>query len=103
MFSWFGSNNKWKKLPPPNTTAIRQELMSIGQSIWFCTDYDQGEKGIVEFNTTTNKYSIIPYPKHLGAIKWHSCCNNKHLIYIVNGLKGDLITFNTKTKQFKRL
>ena len=70
------------------------------QSIWFCTDSDGGEKGIVEYSTITRKYKFKKYPKDLGPIAGHSCCNHQHLIYIVNGKHNNLLIFNTKTRQF---
>ena len=94
------SDNRWNKLLPPQTAHISQTLMSIGESIWFCTDCDKGEKGIVQYDINTKKYETTPYPNNLGEIGFHSCCNDEHLIYIVNGKYGNLIIFNTQTKQF---
>eukprot|EP01084_Bolivina_argentea_P236207 397233_1 len=92
--------NKWNKLSPPVTSNIRQKLMNIGESIWYCTDYDTGKEGIVEYDTINHKFNVIQYSQDVGYICNHSCCNDGHLIYIVDGHKGNLVMFNTKSKQF---
>eukprot|EP01084_Bolivina_argentea_P239594 402669_1 len=72
----------------------------MGDYIWYSTSYRVGEKGMVEYDTKSNKVvSNIPYPHDIQP--WcQSVCRYQNNIYIVNGWKGQIITFNTQTKQF---
>ena len=94
------SFNVWNELPASKTSKIGQKLMSIGESIWFCTDSNYGECGIVEYDIINHKFNVIKYPQNIEWISNHSCCTDQHSIYIVDGNNGNLIIFNTKIKQF---
>lgn len=86
---------------PPKTTYIRPKLMNIYGSIWYCTRDNKGEKGIVEFDTNTNTIvNIISYSSNLLPLKEFSCCHKQYIIYIIDGLCGKLIIFDTKSRQF---
>lgn len=65
-------------------------MTNIGESIWFCTGYNEGGKVIAEYNTIKCKCNVTAYPQDLGIIYGYSCCNDQSMIYIVNELKGEL-------------
>eukprot|EP01083_Nonionella_stella_P135987 413631_1 len=76
------------------TVRIRPEMIEIGDSIWWSTDYDKGEQGMVEYNPLTDTIrNVIKYPLEI-APAYHSCCKHKNVIYIVDGRNGQIILFD---------
>ncbi len=92
----------WKERVAHSTKYIRYNLILIGESIWYSTDYNEGVKGMGEYCIKTNKIiSKVPYPNDIKP-GYHSCCSYNNQIYIVDGENGQIILFNPFTKQFKK-
>eukprot|EP01083_Nonionella_stella_P273759 928928_1 len=93
--------SSWKELTPGKTGCIRPQVIQMEDCIWWSTDYDSGEQGMVQYDIQSDKIiSVIKYPKNIKPSS-HSCCKYKNEIYIVNGENGQIITFNTQNKLFK--
>ena len=92
----------WNELSPHQTPAIAKQPISINSSIWYSTRCYAGEKGMVQYNNTTNKIeNIIKYPHDIKPAG-HSCCIHKNKIYIINGWKGEIILFEPATGKFTK-
>eukprot|EP01083_Nonionella_stella_P158145 514351_1 len=91
----------WKELTPGKTQCIRPQFIPMEDCIWWSTDYNQGEQGMVQYDIQSDKIiSVVKYPNNIKP-KWHSCCEYKNEIYIVDGENGQIIAFNTQNKQFQ--
>eukprot|EP01084_Bolivina_argentea_P224534 379656_1 len=93
---------EWKPLAAHQTARIRSALIKICDSIWYSTHYNasQGENGMVEYCTKTNKIvNTIKYTNNSKPIG-HSCCEYKNKIYIVDGYAGKIIVFDPLKKTF---
>eukprot|EP01083_Nonionella_stella_P158144 514350_1 len=91
----------WKELTPAKTKYVRPQLVQMEDCIWWSTDYHQGEQGMVQYDIQLDKIiSVVKYPNNIKP-KWHSCCEYKNEIYIVDGKNGQIIAFNTQNKQFQ--
>ena len=86
-----------------HTNVIRNQLIQIGDSIWYSTDYHDSEQGMVQYCLNTNKTKqIIKYSSYYINPQYHSVCSYKDTIYIINGdggYDGDIIAFNPSSKQ----
>eukprot|EP01083_Nonionella_stella_P005487 15853_1 len=91
----------WKELTPGKTGAIQPQIIQMEDCIWWSTDYDSGEQGMVQYDSKLDKIrSVVTYPQNIKP-KGHSCCKYENEIYIVDGVNGQIITFNAQSKQFK--
>ena len=84
--------------------VIKNDPIQIQDSIWYSTDYDEGEKGMIEFCLKTNKTkSIVKYPEHIKP-KIHSMCKCNNKIYLIDNTNswsdGQIIEFDPTIKQF---
>eukprot|EP01083_Nonionella_stella_P154936 499814_1 len=95
-------SKEWKQLENPKTTKIRPESISIGNSIWWSTDYNEGERGMVEFDIKSNKIiSTTPYPNDITP-EFHCLCECGNIIYIVDGyLNNKIYSFDPKRIRFE--
>eukprot|EP01083_Nonionella_stella_P127752 387015_1 len=101
MFSWFNFNSPWKELTPAKTLYIRPQFIQMEDCIWWSTDHHQGEQGMVQYDIQSDKIiSVVKYPQNIKPYN-HSCCKYQNEIYIVDGMNGQIISFNTQNKQFK--
>eukprot|EP01083_Nonionella_stella_P211970 765913_1 len=92
----------WKELTPAKTDSVRPQLIQMEDCFWWSTDYDEGEQAMVQYDIQSDKIiSVIKYPNNIKP-SCHSCCQYKNEIYIVDGENGQIITFNTQNKQFKK-
>eukprot|EP01083_Nonionella_stella_P094979 266594_1 len=92
--------SQWQHLMPHETPRISYNLVNIGDKIWYSTDYQKGEKGMVEYCPKTNKVvRTVKYSEHM-YLKGHSICRYRGSIYIVDGRKGNIILFNPSTQTF---
>ena len=57
--------NIWKIYPRPKTCYIRNNLVQINDSFWYSTDYNEGERGMVEYclNSMSIK-QVAKYPQN---------------------------------------
>eukprot|EP01084_Bolivina_argentea_P065102 118693_1 len=56
---------------------------------------------MVEYCIKTNKIKqIIQYPEDIQPTG-HTICAYRNIIYIIDGINGNIISFNISTKQFK--
>ena len=93
---------RWKVLRPHKTPWIAHQLILINSSIWYSTDYDKGERGMVEYNCNTNQIQqIIQYPHSIKPVS-HSCCAKGNNIYIIDGKNGEIISFNITNTTFTK-
>eukprot|EP01083_Nonionella_stella_P273761 928930_1 len=93
--------SSWKELTPTKTKWIQPQLIQMGDCIWWSTQYDEGEQGMVQYDIQSDKIiSVVKYPNNIKPDR-HSCCQYKHEIYIVDGMNGQIISFNTQNKQFQ--
>eukprot|EP01083_Nonionella_stella_P103776 296718_1 len=91
----------WKELTPAKTVFVVPELIQMEDCIWWSTYYNKGERGMVQYDLQSDKIiSVVEYPKNIKPYN-HSCCKYKNEIYIVDGENGQIISFNTRNKQFK--
>eukprot|EP01083_Nonionella_stella_P082000 226220_1 len=91
----------WKELKAGKTGYIRPQPIQMDDCIWWSTDYDKGEQGMVQYDIKLDKIiSVAKYPQNIKP-EYHSCCKYKNEIYIVDGENGQIISFNTQNKQFK--
>eukprot|EP01084_Bolivina_argentea_P056980 104187_1 len=93
------SSTNWNDHPHCQALIIAQ-IANVGDSLWVSTNYDQGEKGMVEYCTKTNKIiQIVKYTHNIQPID-HSVCQHENNIYIIDGVNSQIILFNPFTKQF---
>eukprot|EP01083_Nonionella_stella_P118333 353256_1 len=91
----------WKELKAGKTGNIRPQPIQMEDCIWWSTDYDSGERGMVQYDIQSDKIiSVVKYPNNIKP-KWHSCCKYKNEIYIVDGQNGQIIAFNTQNNRFQ--
>ena len=95
-------DNQWKELASHQTPWIRDKIIKIKgtSTFWYSTDYNEGERGMVEYNYKSNTISTIAkYPHHIQP-EHHSCCKYKNNIYIIDGVNGEIILFKPSIKSF---
>eukprot|EP01083_Nonionella_stella_P058530 153251_1 len=91
----------WKELTPGKTGWIRPQLITMEDCIWWSTNYNSGERGMVQYDIQSDKIiSVIKYPNNIKP-EYHSCCKYKNEIYIVDGQNGQIIAFNTQNNRFQ--
>eukprot|EP01083_Nonionella_stella_P190151 704383_1 len=104
----------WKEVPPPKTAKQtyyirpqpRPQPIQMEECIWWSTDYlkfyeEEQRSGMVQYDIQSGKIiSVVKYPKNIEP-EYHSCCQYKNEIYIVDGENGQIIAFNTQNKQFQ--
>eukprot|EP01083_Nonionella_stella_P092431 258785_1 len=91
----------WKELKAGKTGCIQPQPIQMDDCIWWSTEYDEGEQGMVQYDIQSDKIiSVVKYPNNIKP-PCHSCCQYKNEIYIVDGKNGQIITFNTQNKQFQ--
>ena len=95
---------KWNSHTAALTHEIREQMIHIGQSLWYSTDYERGERGIVEYDTVSDQIKqIIKYPNNIKP-RGHSLCESNGNIYIIDGCENEqIISFNPETKQFTQM
>ena len=82
-------------------------MVTIGDSLWYSIahkSHSDGENGMVQFCTKTNKIiQIVEYP-HNDTIKpcRQFCCKHKEKIYLIDGEHGEIILFDPSTKEFTK-
>eukprot|EP01084_Bolivina_argentea_P070674 128510_1 len=92
----------FKTLQAAETCWIYPDVIHIGNSLWYSTAHNAGEKGMVEYSIQYNRIiQIVKYPCTIQP-DYHSLCKhaNSNLIYIVDGFEGTITSFNPFTKQF---
>eukprot|EP01083_Nonionella_stella_P181423 649899_1 len=93
--------SSWKERSAGKTEDIQPQLIPMEDCIWWSTDYNQGEQGMVQYDIQSDKIiSVVKYPNTIKP-ECHSCCKYKNEIYIVDGENGQIISFNTQNKQFQ--
>eukprot|EP01083_Nonionella_stella_P162729 534447_1 len=93
--------SSWKELKAAKTVDIQPQLIQVEDCIWWSTDYDSGERGMVQYDIQSDKIIlVVKYPNNINPMG-HSCCKYKNEIYIVDGNNGQIIAFNTQNNQFK--
>ena len=96
---------KWNPHESHQNPSIRQNVISIGQFIWYSIahkSHSEGENGMVQFCTKKNKIiQIIEYPDNIKPCR-HYCCKYNHQIYIIDGEHGEIILFDTITLKFTK-
>ena len=96
------SDHGWNTHWIPHTSYIRNNAVQIENSIWYSTDYDEGEKGMVEYCLITNQTKqVVKYKNHNIKPDRHCICKHKDKIYIIDGHKnGEIIEFDPDRKAF---
>eukprot|EP01084_Bolivina_argentea_P063277 115588_1 len=89
----------WNNLPIPGSCLFQPKLMMIDNFIWIATNYDDAEGGLIKYCPKSNTMKIIKYPQSLRP-KWHSATQYGSSIYIVNGVDGYIMEYNTITQTF---
>ena len=91
----------WKTLKRQASPYVRA-IIHIGDFIWYSTDYDEGERAMVQYCIKTNTIQdICKYPQDMTPM-FHSCCLFNDMIYIIDGQHGEIISFNPSTKTFAK-
>eukprot|EP01084_Bolivina_argentea_P288353 494890_1 len=91
----------WNELQASSTCCIRPNIICNGTSIWLSTDYDEGERGMIEYDTKSHRIiSVTKYPKDIQP-DIHSLCLYNNLIYIIDGEHGKIYTFDPVQKRFQ--
>ncbi len=74
------ATTNWNDLPHCQTPCVRHQIANVGDSLWISTDYNEGEKGMVEYSTKTNKIiQIVKYPKSIKPLG-HSLCQHENIL-----------------------
>ena len=95
LFPSLDNSHCWTTHEAPRTVKLRWNPVSIGTSIWYSTDYNAGERGMVEFCTKSNKTKrIVPYPPNIEPYDHALCLYQQTKIIIVDGVNGKLILFD---------
>eukprot|EP01083_Nonionella_stella_P204541 745580_1 len=98
LFRKFATSSNWNELLAHQTAATYEQIINIGDSLWYSTSYKYGEKGMVEYCIKTNKIKqIIKYPKNIQPTG-HTVCEYRNIIYIIDGENGNIISFDVSTK-----
>ena len=112
------AKSSWNKLLSHQTLCIRDKIIYMDKTstFWYSTDFEEGERGMVEYNIKTNTMqNIIKYPQNNSSgsstpiikPKFHCLCAYKDLIYIIDAAgsfsEPSIISFNPTTKTFKKL
>ena len=94
---------RWKGHRKLSSQDITNNVVQIGNFIWYSTRYDKGEQGIVKYCPKTDKVKgVYRYPAFIRATH-HSVCLYKDLIYIIDGHNScEIIEFNPSTKIFTK-
>ena len=101
IMSFKADGNEWTTLQTIKARCPSWNPLCFGSSIWISTDYDDGEKGMVEYDCTTNTIKqVVSYPNGV-APSYHTVCKYKDdTIVIADGYRGVVVTFNVNTKSF---
>ena len=95
------ANPKWKIHSKPATILIANRLIQIHDSIWYSTNYMNGEQGMVEYCLKSNTTKqIVKYPSDIKPVR-HALCRYQNKIYIIDQTAG-IIEFDPSTKQFNK-
>eukprot|EP01083_Nonionella_stella_P318959 1168246_1 len=90
----------WKGLLSHKTCAIGRPI-SIGSSIWYSTYHNKGENGMIQYDITKDSVTdTVPYAQDRPHD--HDCCQYKNVIFMVEGTKAHLMSFNSAQKQFEK-
>ena len=90
----------WNIHPDPEDHYIPNRLIQIKDSIWYSTDFDKGEKGMASYCMPADWRScVIEYYKHIKPAH-HSICRYKDLIYIIDGVKGEISAFDPSKNRY---
>ena len=96
------SATKWNKGSHTPGNNTRQNLIVIGDSLWYSSDHGQDNKGMAEFSIKSKQIiQIIPYPSDIQP-KNHCCVLVKSIIYIIDGKNGSIIAFNPNSKSYTK-
>ena len=92
----------WKERTAAKTIWLHDRLVLINNSIWYSTQYDYGEKGMVPYNYKTDKKAQIVKYGYYSSIKPknHCCCSHNDIIYIIDSLDRKIISFDPKEGKF---
>ena len=92
------TDSPWTPFGDLQTSEIRPNLVKINSSIWMSTDYNDGEQGMIEFDTGFNQIVwVVKYPKALRCVG-HSLCVHNEIIYIIDGYNGEIWSFDPTAK-----
>ena len=100
------NQTKWnQESHNPGVFAARR-LVVIGDSIWYSSlpksVYDKAENGMTEYGTNSKQIiQTIPYPSNIKPIN-HCCCQYRNQIYLIDGIQGEIILFDTKKKSYSK-
>ncbi len=114
MFSWLTGKDenerkersKWKEAINDGGGYIRDRVINIGSTIVYSTDYNKGQRGIVEYDMKTKKImNVTKYGNNpcVQGLEYHSMCKCGENIYIIDGCEGQIIEFDLQKKAFKKV
>ena len=84
---------KWKER--------NDRILNIGDCLWYATEFNEGEKGLVKYCATDDSMTVYKYPSNVTPFR-HCCCLLNDIIYIINGRNhGAIISFDLLTKVSK--
>ena len=93
--------NKWTTLPSLQSQFPYWNPICSGQSLWITTYYNDGERGMAQFDCTSNAMKQpIGYPQDFQPTGHSMCGINDNTIMVVDGVNGEMRTFNVKNKKF---
>eukprot|EP01084_Bolivina_argentea_P036735 67925_1 len=99
-------NSKWREHTSFGGCRINYNLINIGDSIWYSTNYDEGEKGMGEYCIKTDSIvSKVKYPDKT-YLSGHSVCEYNGNIYIIDGrtsCRAKIMLFSPSTKTFQTM
>eukprot|EP01084_Bolivina_argentea_P036736 67927_1 len=99
------SDSKWREHTSFGTCSINYNLINIGDSIWYSTNCNKGQKGMVEYCIKTDSIvSKVKYPDKTYLLD-HSICEYNGNMYIIDGRtrKANIMLFSPSTKTFQTM
>lgn len=93
--------NSWNILPSPKGKFTLWSPVRIGTCIWRSTQFNDGEKGMVQFCCVTDTIqSVADYPEGFRPFQHTMCQCHDRSIAIVDGKSGALVLFDPIEKRF---
>lgn len=100
-FATLPVNKPWTALKSLVATCPERNPLPFGKSIWISTRYNDGEKGMIEYDCSSKSIKqIVPYPQGFKPLHHTICKYKEDTIVIIDGPHGSLITFNVTDNSF---
>ena len=96
----------WNKYDHKPSRCIRRALICIENIMWLSSTHissiSTSENGMIQYDCTTNKVTeITKYPDDVIP-KGHVCCKYDDKIYIIDGVNGEITSFDPSLKTYQK-